>query len=62
MTMENSFTGSLFRKIMRVKEAGKPIEIFKVDYKPLFKVFRHVNGAVTIAIRRCRIKIWGWWK
>jgi len=38
-------------------------ELFKVDYKPLrFRIFKHQNGALTLALARWRLKLWGWWK
>jgi len=38
-------------------------ELFKINYKPIkFKVFSHLNGSVTLAFGRRRLKIWGWRK
>ena len=38
-------------------------EFYKIDYKPIkFRIFKHLNGCMTLAINRYRLKVWGWWK
>ena len=38
-------------------------DLFKINYKPIkFRIFKHLDGSVTLAINRWRLRIWGWWK
>ena len=48
------------RKISKIFNARR--QLFRVNYKPIVRVFRHTNGAATLALGKYRLKVWGWWK